>query len=277
MSREMKPKVSIIMGIYNCENTLSDSIESIINQTYENWELIMCDDCSKDNTVVIAEKYVQEYPEKIKLIKNSTNLTLGPSLNRCIKYARGKYIARQDADDISARDRIQAQVDFLESNQDYDLVGTGMISFDASGEHGIRYTKEEPIGNDLLRGTTFAHATILVKAYVMKDLNGYSEELYTKQVEDYQLWFRFFEKGYRGYNLQHLLYYVREDRDAYKRKNLRRRLNEVKVMLEGIGRLKLPIFSYAMVLKPIVAALIPRTVLRSYHKQKFKIRNKSVT
>ena len=70
MSLEKQPKVSIIMGIYNCELTLKESIESIINQTYTNWELIMCDDCSKDNTYNVAKEYADKYPSKIKLIKN---------------------------------------------------------------------------------------------------------------------------------------------------------------------------------------------------------------
>ncbi len=90
----MNPKVSIIMGIYNCESTLEEAIESIINQTYENWELIMCDDCSSDGTFEVAKKYKDKYPNKIKLIKNEKNITLGPTLNRCMEYVEGKYICK---------------------------------------------------------------------------------------------------------------------------------------------------------------------------------------
>lgn len=272
MSVEKQPKVSIIMGIYNCECTLTQSIESILNQTYKNWELIMCDDYSKDNTFDLARIYVEKYPNKIKLIKNEKNITLGPTLNRCIKLAKGKYIARQDADDFSVKDRIQKQVEFLEENKMYDLVGCGMISFDDSGNHGIRMLNKIPNPKDLMKGTTFAHATILIKSNVINELNGYSEEMYTKQVEDYHLWFRFFEKEYMGYNLQEALYYVREDRDAYKRKNIKRRINEIKVMLEGVKILKLSINNYIMILKPIFAMIIPKNILMKYHKNKFKIR-----
>lgn len=269
MSLEKQPKVSIIMGIYNCESTLRESIESIINQTYTNWELIMCDDCSKDNTFNVAKEYKEKYPNKIKLIKNEKNLTLGPTLNRCIELVEGKYIARQDGDDLSSIDRLQKQVEFIEKNNKWDLVGTGMTSFDDNGNHGMRFTKEIPMPKDLMKGTTFAHATILIKSNVMKDLNGYSEESCTNQVEDYHLWFRFFEKGYRGYNLQESLYYVREDREAYKRKNLKRRLNEIKVMIEGCKRLNLSIISYIMILKPIVASIIPQKLLMEYHRMRF--------
>ena len=267
------PKVSIIMGIYNCENTLEKSIKSIINQTYENWELIMCDDSSKDNTFNVAKKYADKYPDKIKLIKNNENLTLGPTLNRCIELVEGKYIARQDGDDLSTPDRLEKQVKFLEENKGYDLVGTSMSVFDERGIYGVRKLKEIPEGKDMMRGSVFCHATVLIKTSVMKKLEGYSHHKTRKQVEDYDLWFRFFEHKYKGYNLQEALYEVREDRDAYKRKNMKRRINEIKVMIDGAKRLKLPTKSYIMILKPIIAGLVPQKLLMAYHKNKFKVSN----
>ena len=276
MSLEKQPKVSIIMGIYNCEETLKKSIESVINQTYTNWELIMCDDCSKDNTLKIAKTYENKYPDKIKVIKNEKNLTLGPTLNRCLKLASGKYISRQDGDDISFHKRLEKQVRFLEDNKEYDLVGTSMISFDDNGEHGARKLKKEPEGKDLMYGSTFAHATILIKKEVIDTLEGYSSKAYTKQVEDYNLWFRFFEKGYRGYNLEEPLYYVREDRNAYKRKSFKRRFNEMRVMIEGCRNLKLPFKYYLMGIKPVIAALIPSKLLMMYHRKKFKINDNTL-
>ena len=87
----MSRKVSIIMGIYNCEATLSEAIDSILIQTYSNWELIMCDDGSKDNTYQIAEQYKMRYPQKIILIKNECNKGLNLTLNHCWKYATGDY------------------------------------------------------------------------------------------------------------------------------------------------------------------------------------------
>ena len=138
----MNPKVSIIMGIYNCEETLAESIDSILNQTYENWELIMCDDCSSDRTFDIAKGYKDKYPNKIKLLKNEKNLTLGPTLNKCMEYVEGKYIARQDGDDYSHKNRLEIQVKVLEENSDIAAVGTNMISFDEEGEHGVHSLPE---------------------------------------------------------------------------------------------------------------------------------------
>lgn len=271
MSLEKQPKVSIIMGIYNCESTLKESMESIINQTYTNWELIMCDDCSKDNTYNVAKQYADKYPDKIKLIRNEKNLTLGPTLNRCIELVEGKYIARQDGDDLSTNDRLEKQVEFLENNKKFDLVSTAMSIFDENGEYGIRKLKSQPEGKDLMKGSVFAHATVVMKSDVMKCLEGYSDEIGKRQVEDYDLWFRFFEKGFKGYCLDDVLYKVREDRDAYKRKSIKRRINEIRVMIEGCNRLKLSVSHYIMIIKPIIAAIIPQKLLMKYHRNKFRV------
>lgn len=269
--KDQKPLVSIIMGIYNCEDTLAQSIESILKQSYTNWELIMCDDCSFDKTADIAKEYCNKYPDKIILLKNKKNITLGPSLNRCIKRARGKFIARQDGDDISHEDRLERQVEFLENNKEYDLVGTAMIIFNELGVKGTRVLKSKPDAKDLMRGSIFAHATILMKKKVIKELKGYSDETNRNQVEDYDLWFRFIAKGYKGYNLSEELYYVREDINAYKRKSLRRRLNEFKVMRDGRKHLKLPLWYIFFLSKPIVTLLIPRRMLKFYHEFRAKV------
>ena len=78
----MAPKISIIMGIYNCEKTLKESLDSVINQTYDNWEMIMCDDGSFDKTLEIAKQYQMQYPEKIRVIQNSKNLRCLDSLKK---------------------------------------------------------------------------------------------------------------------------------------------------------------------------------------------------
>ena len=110
---EKKPLVSILMGIYNCADTLEEAIESIENQTYDNWELIMCDDGSKDNTYEIAKKYNEKNPEKFVLIKNEKNLGLNMTLNNCLKVAKGELIARMDGDDISLPERFGKMANFF--------------------------------------------------------------------------------------------------------------------------------------------------------------------
>ncbi len=114
-----KVEVSIIMGVYNCEKYLRESIDSILNQTFKDWELIICDDGSSDKTYYIVQEYQSKYPERIKVIQNKKNLGLNETLNRCLKLAKGKYIARQDGDDISFKNRLEEEYNFLEKILDY--------------------------------------------------------------------------------------------------------------------------------------------------------------
>ena len=100
--------VSIIMGVYNDQETISTCIDSIINQDYHNWEFIICDDCSTDETLSIVKKYAQK-DSRIKVIQNTKNEKLAYSLNHCLKYSSGEYIARMDGDDIALPHRLRTQ------------------------------------------------------------------------------------------------------------------------------------------------------------------------
>ena len=131
----MSCKVSVIMGIYNCASTLGEAIESIIFQTYEDWELILCDDGSTDGTLKVAHKYKEIYPDKIILIQNKKNLGLNATLNHCLKYVTGDYIARMDGDDISLPNRFEVEVNYLDRHQECAIVSCPMIYFDERGDY----------------------------------------------------------------------------------------------------------------------------------------------
>lgn len=259
--------VSIIMGIYNCEDTLPEAIESILSQTYQDWELIMCDDASTDNTLKIAQSYSEQYPLKIKVIHNEKNMMLAASLNRCLEYAKGEYIARMDGDDVSVPERLEKQVDFLEQHEKYQVVGTWMQAFDKNGKKNVISIKDEPQVTDLPKFNPFHHATVLIRSDVMKALEGYTVSDFTRRTEDVDLWFRFFSQGYRGYNLSEVLYLVREDESAYKRRKLKYSVDASKVLFRGIRLLRLPAKYYIYTLKPIVSWATPR-------KLKVIVRNK---
>lgn len=122
-------KISVIMGIYNCASTLDEAINSIINQTYENWELIMCDDGSKDDTYQKALSYKEKYGDKFIVLKNKNNEGLNYTLNRCLEVATGEYVARMDGDDISLETRFEKEIDYLETHPEIAIVSTPMIFF----------------------------------------------------------------------------------------------------------------------------------------------------
>ncbi len=233
-------KISVIMGIYNCSQTLPEAIDSILAQTYENWELILCDDGSTDNTYSVAQKYQEKYPDKIILIKNETNSRLAFSLNHCLKYATGKYIARMDGDDISVPTRFEKQVEFLKNNPDVDLIGSAMQRFNDGGLHDIVYTPQTPNKYTLRNATPFNHATIMTYKYVYEKLNGYTVAERTKRAEDYDLWFKFYHEGFNGKNLEEALYLVREDKNAIRRRTFNSRFNAFKVTCIGFKLLGYP-------------------------------------
>lgn len=261
----MNEKVSVIMGIYNCEETLSRAIDSIVNQTYTNWELIMCDDASTDNTYSIAKEYEKKYPNKIIVLKNEKNMRLAASLNRCLEVATGKYIARMDADDISFLNRLEKEINYMKMNPNCDCVGTGRIIFDEKGNKYISISKEIPTKESMLYGVPFAHPTIMMKKSVYDDLHGYSVCKDTMRAEDADLWFRFFENNYKGYVIQEPLYFYKESTDDYKKRNLKAAIGTTKVFLKGYKKLNFEKYKYIFALKPLIAALLPNKFMKRYH------------
>ena len=235
-----RPKVSVIMGVYNCETTLAAAIDSILRQTYPHWELVMCDDGSTDGTYALAEKYQRKYPEKIVLLKNEQNRKLSYTLNRCLKAATGELIARMDGDDISHPDRFERQVEYLSSHPKIQLVGSDMQCFDETGLHNVRHAAKEPDRTTLRTRNPFFHATIMTYRSVFEALNGYSEAAYAERVEDLELWFRFFSKGFSGDNIPLPLYCVRENYATLKRRTARDRMNVLRVKSQGYRLLGFP-------------------------------------
>jgi len=256
------------MGVYNCAETLPESIESILSQTYEYWELIICDDASTDRTLSVALDYSRKYPEKIKVIRNEKNLRLAGALNHCLQHVTGKYVARMDGDDLSMPDRLRKQVDFLENHPEYQVVGTGMISFDQYSVRGVTLCEMNPNPSIIVKKVPFCHATILMRAETYRALGGYRINRRTRRMEDLDLWIRFFEHGYRGFNLQEPLYKVREDHSALKRRKLTYSIDAAVLVFQACRRLKLPVKNYLYVLKPVLAGLAPAYLMNLYHRRR---------
>lgn len=266
----MSAKVSIIMGIYNCESTLAEAIDSILAQTYTNWELILCDDGSQDNTLLIAMDYLKQYPDQIRLLQNHTNLGLNKTLNRCLAQADGEYIARMDGDDLSLPERLEQEVAFLDSHPEYAIVSCPMIYFDEHGDWGKGSSILTPQACDFVRGTPFCHAPCMVRVEAYRAVKGYSENTRTLRVEDYYLWFRMYAAGYRGANLSEPLYKMRDDENAYHRRKFRFALNEAYVRFSGYRMLGLPIRNYIYAIRPILVNLLPQKLYRYLHQKKRK-------
>ena len=266
----MSKKISVIMGIYNCASTLNEALKCIVNQTYTNWEVIMCDDCSMDDTAEIARHYVIEYPDKFTLLKNEVNRGLNYTLNKCLERANGDYIARMDGDDLCDTKRFMKEVEVLESNPDIAIVSTDMFFFDEKGIWGRTNTKKNPDKQYYINATPFCHAACMVRKNAYEDVQGYSVDTKLLRVEDYHLWIKMYEKGYKGRNIQECLYSMRDDRDAQGRRKFRYRLNEAYVKGYAINKLGMRKRKYLYCFVPIVKGLIPSFVYRILHRYKAK-------
>jgi len=182
-----KPKVSVIMSVYNGERYLLEAIDSIINQTFEDFEFIIINDGSTDGTKEIVESYDDE---RIMLIEQA-NMGLTKSLNRGLRLANGEYIARMDADDISHPERLHRQVSFLEQNKDIGLIGTDLLVINENGKllYKINLPPDNPtIKQNMLKCNQFGHGSVMFRKECIDKVGFYREEV--GPAEDYDLWLR---------------------------------------------------------------------------------------
>lgn len=267
MSTNKKPKVSVIMALYNVQNELEKSVQSILSQTYDNIEIIMCDDCSTDETLKIAKKLAKK-DKRIILLENTKNLKSGKTRNKCIEKATGKYIAIQDADDYSESTRIEKQVNFLEKNSNYFYVSSSVYRFNEEGIWGEYHSwTDNPQDKDFLWGLPYVHPSTMFRRKALDKINGYRVAKDTTRTEDFDLFLRLHIIGYRGYNLKECLYYYNENIDAYMRRKYRYRIDEAKTRFNAYKKLHLMPIGCIYALKPLIVGLIPR-------KLQYKIKKK---
>ena len=184
------PKISVVMPVYNAEAYIIDAIESILNQTFNEFEFIIIDDCSKDGCWEIIQKYARQ-DERIVAIRNDKNLKISKTLNKGIAIAKGKYIARMDADDCSYTDRLEKQYMFMEENPDIGICGGTMEVCDEHmnviGTRKYKLTDKE-IRKKIFYYSPFCHASTIYKTKYIQSIKGYNEYLY--DAEDYDMYFR---------------------------------------------------------------------------------------
>ena len=262
------PTISIISGIYNCADTLEEAIASILAQTYTDWEWILCDDGSKDDTLQIARRYQQMYPERFKVFANEQNRGLNYTLNRCLKEAKGQFIARMDGDDLCSPDRFEKEMAVLEAEPELDIVSSGMRYFDETGTWGSIVHPLYPKKSDFVSESPFCHAPCLVRKRAYDAVGGYSEDPWLLRIEDYHLWYKMYKAGFRGKNLQEPLYQMRDDRNAYSRRKLWLRVNEARLKLLIWKEFRLSPLQLVHVARPVIVGLLPTWLYDLLHKRR---------
>jgi len=187
------PKVSVLMAVYNAEKYLRQAIESILGQSFEDFELLINDDGSTDRSVEIIQSYRDS---RIRAVQNPINQGEERVRNQCLQIARGEYIAVLDADDIAHRERLQIQTDFLNRNTGISLVGSPHEIIDEAGRVlGILtvYSDELVIKWGLLFGNQFSHSTVMYRRKDVLAVGGYDESL--SYGTDFDLWVRLATRG----------------------------------------------------------------------------------
>lgn len=267
------PKVSIIMSIYrNPIKEIIASIESIINQTFQDWEFIICLDGSSEGIYKLLKEYERK-ESRIVVIYNKNNIGLAKSLNRCIKISSGEYIARMDADDISLPIRLEYQLNFLEKNLEYSMVSCNVAYFNAKKVWGVSDLPLKPEKKDFLYNSPFVHPSIMMRRKIYIQLKGYRISKETRRTEDYDLFMRLYSLGYKGYNMRTVLYMYREDINSLKKRKYCYRIDEMKVRFLGFKALGILNGNYRYVIKPLLVGLIPPIIMDYIRKEKYKLKN----
>lgn len=209
----IKPIISVIMPMYNAERYVEESIKSVLDQSFMNFELIIVNDCSTDNSI---QKIFSFNDSRIILVHNKKNLGISKSLNKAIDISRGEYIARIDADDLMKKTRLENQYKFLEKFTDIGVVGSAIEVIGDFGKYCHRYPKEDRyIKYSMFFENSFAHPSIMCRKKLLIKAGRYTNNF--SYVEDWDLWFRL-SKLTKFHNLQKPLtiYRAHNDSSCYK-------------------------------------------------------------
>lgn len=204
--------ISVILAAYNADVHIDKAIQSILNQSFSNFEIIAIDDASTDRTFEILNKY-KSLDSRIKIIQNKKNLGLAASLNVGIDLASAPFIARMDADDIAFPQRLQKQINFLQKNPDIAGCGTSIEVFGASQGVQKKPKSCQDIEANLLWGNPIAHPTVMFRSSILKNIK-YDESF--QRAQDYELWSRMiFDYKLKLANLPEILLKYRSTHSSY--------------------------------------------------------------
>lgn len=249
--------VSIIIACYNGELYIDECLESLVHLNYKNIEIIVCDDASTDNSYLLLQKW-QIKDNRIRLLHNTKNLYSAAARNSCINISNGDYIMIQDIDDISLPNRIDLLLSSLIAN-DVDFISSSMATINDIGEidydHLLKH-KARPTKFDFLWNLPFNHPATLLKAEVIKKVNGYKVIKETRRAQDYDMFMRLYAKKAKGMNISEPLYLYRLDAANYKRRTFLARIDECKIRYNGFKELNILSVGFPMVLKPLIVYLV---------------------
>lgn len=269
MKKRNNPKISVVMSVFNGQDFLKEAIESILEQSFTNFEFIIIDDASTDGTTEILESF-KKRDKRIKIIRNKKNLNLSRSLNKGLRQAQGEFIARMDADDISEKNRLKIQANFLKKNPKVAFCGSWVILINQSGKKiGERKypTEYREIKKIIMHYNPFIHPTVMIKREILEKMGFYDFKL--NAAGDYDLFLRMV-KNYQAINLPKFLLKYRISRQAMSFLRYKKMEKEaIWARWKAIRQYGYPRWQLLYLGKPVISFLIPGFLKRFFYQQRF--------
>ena len=257
-----KPKISVIMSEYNTPpNYLRASIESILNQTFKDIEIIIVDDCGKNDLDSITEEYKDK---RIKVIKNNKNIGLVESLNKAITASKADILARMDTDDVADENRLEEQYNFMISHEEYSVVGTLANEFSKNSTTGVLGKPGEKTAKSLAYGDSIIHPSAMMRKKDIQSVGGYKNY---KRAEDLSLWFELVMKGFRLFVIDRVLLNYRVNEEDYSKRKLKTRGGEIKARLHYYRLTKAPVLAYLVIIKSIASSILPTRIVAFFRRK----------
>ena len=264
------PHVTIGIPCYNAEKFLAQSIASVINQTYQDWELIIVDDGSTDQSLSIAKSFKDE---RIRIITDGTNKGISYRLNQIIQEAKGEFFCRMDADDIMFPERIKIQWEYFQGNPEINVIGSFAVVIDDDNKIlGIRKTSLPNDINECFKAVPFIHPTVMGQTSWFKNF-GYTNDL--KGVEDADLWIRSFNHSKFSIIEEPLLFY--RDPPQLKIKTYRFRIGQyIRLIQRNKPQLKCPKFTSNKFIIVSIAKLYTYSILKFLKLESFVMKRRNI-
>jgi len=253
------PSISIIMSVHNGTSTINRALRSIQAQTFTDWEIIIVDDASTDNTQQILFSWQSNLsPDQMTIINNSSKIGLTKSLNKCLPIARGKYIARLDADDMWHPDKLKQQSSFLDQHPDIGVVGSFYANIHNKRIKLISLPQhDDKIRQQIYSFNPLGHSCVLLRKHLILAVDGYNTAIYYGQ--DRELWFRLLPLT-SFYNLPAYLCYRQADQGISATSSASQMMQSVKTKLTYLRRYRAPIKNYLYLITPILIVLTPNFI-----------------
>lgn len=250
------------MSEYNTPpDYLRASIESILSQTFKDIEIIIVDDCGKNDLDSITEEYKDK---RIRVIKNNKNIGLVESLNKAIAVSKADILARMDTDDIADENRLEEQYNFMINHEEYSVVGTLANEFSKNSTTGVLGKPGEKTAKSLAYGDSIIHPSVMMRKKDIQSVGGYKNY---KRAEDLSLWFELVMKGFRLFVIDRVLLNYRVNEEDYSKRKFKTRGGEIKARLHYYHLTKAPVLAYLVIIKSIVSSILPTRIVAFFRRK----------